>query len=284
MKSIFYKALQLYTFLRLVSLDIVFGVVCGSYFASRIFEITPSIYFWITLVSAVWVIYTADHLLDGIRTKKKFVFETYRFHFDNRIVLMSIGIVTVLISSIFVLFFLEKELIIYGVSTFVLVIIYLFLNNIFRKRRRFFPKELIISALYTWGIFGGVLILKGNVTFFQVLVIANYFLLVSVNVLLFSYFDSEEDKVSHFNTLTVNFGKKLTRRSIFFILAIAFLISLFIVFWYSKWVIFWILVLMNLTLLLTILFPSFFKNCGYYGIVADAVFFFPAVLFWVDSF
>ena len=282
MKSILYNTLQFYTFLRLVSLDIVLGVISGSYFASRIFKVTPSIYFWITLVSAVWIIYTADHILDGIRTKKN-VSETYRFHYTNRIVLIFIGIVAGIISSVFVFFYLEKELIIYGIYTFILVVIYLLVNFALQKRKRFFPKELIISVLYTWGIFGGILILKGNIDLFQALAIINYFLLVSVNVLLFSYFDYKEDRINKFNTLAVNFGNKIVKRLIFIILAIAFFISIFILFSYSHWIISVIFVFINFTLLLLIIFPTYFKNNGYYGIIADGVFIFPSLVFFFDS-
>jgi 1,4-dihydroxy-2-naphthoate octaprenyltransferase len=283
MRAFLHKALHIYTLFRLVSLDIVFGVISGAYFASRIFDVSPSIYFWITLSTAVWIIYTTDHILDGIRTKKHNL-GTYRFHFTNRIVLMLIGIVAGVTSSIFVFFFLEKELIIYGIYTFVLVSIYLLLNFAFRKRYRFFPKELIISALYTWGIFGGFVVLKGNIELFQILVIINYFLLVLVNVLVFSYFDCEEDRINKFNTLAVNFGKDLTKRLIFIILVTAFIFSLFIVLLYPKWIIFMIFVLMNFTLLQVIMFSSYFKSKGYYGIVADAIFFYPCLVFWFDCF
>jgi len=283
MKSILYKALKFYTFLRLVSLDIVLGVISGSYFASRIFKVSPSIYFWITLISAVWIIYTADHILDGIRTKKQDS-ETYRFHFTNRIVLLLIVIVAGVTSSILVFSYLEKELIVYGIYTFVLVSIYLLLNFAFRKKHRFFPKELIIATLYTCGIFGGVLVLNGNVELFQILIIINYFLLVLANVLVFSHFDSEEDRINQFNTMAVNFGKDLAKRLIFIILALAFIFSLLIVLIYPKWIIFMIFVFMNLSLLQIVWFSAYYKNNGYYGIVADAVFFYPCLVFWFDCF
>jgi 4-hydroxybenzoate polyprenyltransferase len=284
MESILHKFSRIYASLRIVSLDIVFGVVCGAYFATRIFDTSPSIYFWITLVSAVWVIYTADHILDGIRTKNKFTCKTYEFHFTHRVILIWIVIIIAVLSFVCVCFFLEKELIVYGISTSILVVIYLFLNSISQEKRRFFPKELIIGTLYTWGIFGGVILLKGDISFFQGLVIVNYFLLVFGNVLLFSYFDFEEDKINHFNTLAVNFGKKLTRRLVFVVLAIALLISLYIGFWRAKWIVPIIFGFMNLTLLLIIIFPSYFKTNGFYGMVADAIFFYPSLIFLFDSF
>lgn len=283
MKTILHKVLHIYSLLRLVSFDIVFGVISGAYFASRIFDVSPSIYFWITLGTTVWIIYTADHILDGIRTKK-YDSETYRFHFTNRIILMLIGIVAGVTSSIFVFFFLEKELIIFGIYTFVLVSIYLLLNFAFRKRYRLFPKEFIIAALYTCGIFGGVLVLNGNIELFQVLVIGNYFLLVLANVLVFSYFDSEKDRINKFNTLAVNFGRDLSKKVIFFILSIAFVISLVILFSCSQWIIFIIFIFMNFTLLQVVLFSNHFKKNDYYGIVTDAVFFYPAFVFWFDVF
>lgn len=281
MNGIFRKISQFYIFLRFLSIDIVLGAVSGCYFASTLFDVHPSIYFWITLVSAVWVIYTSDHILDGFRSKKEFVFETYRFHYYNRIVLISIGIVVIIVSAFFVFFYLEKKIIIYGIYTFILVAIYLLLNYFLKKKHRFFPKELIIAVLYTWGIFGGVLILKGNINIFQAVVIFNYFLLVFSNVLLLSYFNSEKDAISNFNTVAVNFGKIFTRKLIYIILFLGFLISIIVGAWYGKWLILIIFGCMNLTLFLTVIFPSYFKNNGYYGIVADAIFFYPAAIIWV---
>lgn len=284
MKTILHKVFQFYSFLRLVSLDIVLGVVSGAYFASRIFNVSPSVYFWITLVSAVWVIYTFDHILDGIRSKDKTINKTYIFHFSYRFQLMSVIAVVAGFATICVLFFLEKELIMFGVSTFVLVAIYLLLNYALHEKRRFFPKELIISILYTWGVFGGCLILNDHVSMFEGLVIINYFLIVFGNVLLFSLFDSVEDGINKFNTLTVNFGTTFTKKLILVTLTTAFFFSMFIGLYYSQWLVSFILAIMNLTLLLTILFPTFFSKNGYYRIIADAIFFLPAIVFWYNHF
>jgi 4-hydroxybenzoate polyprenyltransferase len=284
MKGIHHNALKFYSFLRLLSVDIVFGALCGSYFASKIFDVTPSFYFWITLVSTVWIIYTADHILDGIRTREKFVSETYQFHYRYKNLLILVCSTVAVITSLIVFFFLEKGIVIFGLCTLVLVMVYFLLNYIFHKRHWFFPKELIISALYTWGIFGGILILKGDINLFQWLVIINYFLLVSANVFLFSNFNIEENGINNFNTLAVSFGKKNTRSFIFTILVIAAIISLFAGFLFDKWIISITLCLINLPLFLITCYPLYFKENAYFGIIADAAFFYPAILFFLETF
>ena len=278
MKPALQKIAYLYSFLRLLSLDIVLGALCSSYFFAKVFQSTPSLFYWFSLANAVWVIYTIDHILDGLNAQKKVGSKAYQFHFRNRFLLMAVALALTIGSAVLVFIFLEKRLLFFGIYTFLLVMIYLALNNLFTKRHLFFPKELVVAVLYSWGIFGGIITLKGEITPYQILVAGTFFLLVLGNVLTLSYFGAEEGKAAHFSNLAAVIGRKTIRYSVFMILSAAFCLSLLLALWYAQWLVFWVYTLMGLTLLILILFPSYFKNHGYYGLIADAIFFFPALM------
>lgn len=265
-------------FLRLLSIDIVLGAIGGLYFASRIFSHEPSVFFYITLASAVWVVYIFDHILDGIRTKSNSI--EYQFHYKHRKILIPVGIFLVLISAYFALFHLEKELIVFGLSTFILVIIYLVLNFTFRNKNRFFPKELLISVIYTWGIFGGVILISGKINMAQLLFIFNYFLVVIANVLLFSYADLNGNKHENYRVISKGLGAIKAKNLIILVIILSIVISNFTGFYFSTWKMeSLVLILMNLTLLSLILFPSMLQN-KFFGFVADAVFIYPLLFYW----
>ena len=206
-------------FFRLISADIMLGAIGGLYFAARIFNHEPSFYFYITLASAVWVVYIADHILDGIRKKANST--DYLFHYKNRKILISAGIILVLVSAYFALFYLEKELIIFGISTFILVLLYLATNYFFRNKQRFFPKELLIALIYTWGIFGGVILITGNINLVQLLMVINFFLVVMANVLLFSYTDMEQNKKENYTIISTRLGSQKARMFIFWVIIVS---------------------------------------------------------------
>ncbi len=275
MNHVFRITAKAIIFLRHISVDIVLGAIGGLYFASHIFKHKPSVYYYITLVSAVWVIYIVDHILDGIRTKTES--DNYEFHFRHRKILLFFGILLILISFCFVLFYLEKELITFGISTFILVIVYQVLNFIFRNKHAFFPKEILISALYTWGIFGGIILMNGGINPIQLILTVTYFLVVCVNVLLFAYAEINEGKNEGYNIISTKIGKKKTRILTVSIAVISIVFSLISGFLFSTWKESVVLNLMSLTLLMIIVFPSLIKS-KYFGLIADSVLIYPLVL------
>lgn len=53
--------------LRALSLDVVAGVACGGLLAEDLAQTRMKPAWWITLLTAVWSVYTVDHLLDAFR-------------------------------------------------------------------------------------------------------------------------------------------------------------------------------------------------------------------------
>lgn len=257
------------------------GALFSSILASHVFSCKPSIFFFYTLAGAVWVIYTIDHIFDGFQSKNHFTDPVYRFHYIYRKTLFSILVVVVLSTAIIVFTFLERELIFYGLAVFSLVLVYLFLNIVTRKKGKYFPKEFIIAVLYTAGVYGGMAVLSGKVNFIQILVVCNFFLLVLANVLFFSYLDYEDDQQCQFNTLAHYIGRKRVKRFVIIVLVIAFLSSQVLGFYYAQWMYQLTFTLMNLTLLFIIVLEEKNGNKRNLGMMADAIFFYQVIFLFL---
>jgi len=282
MKFVFRNATKAIVFIRLVSADIVLGALSGSYFASVIFNISLSIYFYFTLAAAVWVIYTADHILDGLKIGVNQENEVYEFHKKHRIALLIVGSILSLITGLVVLFLLESKLIDFGLTTFALISLYLVFNQISRKKNWFFPKELVIAILYTWGIFGGAFIIEKSVNWFQLMAMINYFFLVLANVFLFSFYNFDENRKDRFKIISFQIGRKQTKHSIIALLVIAFCLSLIIGFISSEWSISFILMFMNFMFFILIFFFAYFENKIYLAFITDSVFWIPFLILFVS--
>ncbi len=278
MARILKKIGYLYLSIRLLSFDIVFGALCGAFFASRVFDLSASIYFYITLASAVWVIYTLDHILDGKQMSENPVKSPETLHHKYRGTFIFLILIISTLNLYLVVKYLEKEYHLFGFSTLVLVFFYLLLNYILRKQKRYFPKEFIIAALYTWGIFGGFLFLKDVITNLQILISVNYFLLVLVNVLLFSLIEIEKDKANQFHSFATYFGKRKTKKLVFLLLSTAGIFSFIIFIFNSVWIIPFILLTINFSLFVLTQTANTEKSGSITGILTDVVFFLPAIL------
>ncbi len=278
MSRILKKIGHLYSYIRILSFDIVFGALCGAFFASLIFNLSPSVYFYITLASAVWVIYTLDHILDGKRMNENPEKSSDTLHHRYRNIFIFLILIISALNLYLVINFLEKEYLFFGFSTLALVMFYLLLNYISRKHKRYFPKEFIIAALYTWGIFGGFLFLKGTITNLQILIMVNYLLLVLINVLLFSLIEVEKDKANLFHSFATYFGISKTKKLIFLLLIAAGIFNLINIVFNSVWIAPSILLTMNFSLFVLTQTANTEKIGSITGILTDAVFFLPSIL------
>ena len=64
---LFTHAGRLIRFMNILSLDVVAGALLSSAFAAALLEVRPAVPYWMVLGMSVWIIYTADHLVDAYR-------------------------------------------------------------------------------------------------------------------------------------------------------------------------------------------------------------------------
>ena len=60
---------KIYRFVRILSLDIVAGVIAGSVFGAKIMGAHLPWYYIFVIALTAWLVYLTDHLMDGIKKK-----------------------------------------------------------------------------------------------------------------------------------------------------------------------------------------------------------------------
>lgn len=199
-----------YRLINTLSIDVVAGAVCSALFFARLLQVSLLPYGIISLALTVWIIYTADHLLDAKRVEG--VATTRRHHFHQQYFsVLSLCLLLALVSNIVLLFFIREQVLVGGLFLICGVSMYLLLHTYLKV-----PKEVLISILYTCG----VLLPSFMVTpvIWQELpywLIAQFTLSALVNLLVFSWFDYERDRQDGFKSLATVWGRTNTARFIY---------------------------------------------------------------------
>lgn len=223
--------LRIYQLISYLNLDVVAGAICCSLFAGQVLHLTEdrTIMHW-CLGLSIWLIYTADRLLDV--NQKGYQPNSRRHLFAKR----HIKILTVLCIAVFLadtylaLFVLQHTLIVYGFLVLsVVAAYYILLKMLQAKRAIWFQKEPVIAAVYTMGVWGSNVWLSGSMSahhFFYLLL--PFYCLALMNLLLFSFFETERDEENAERSISIMLGQKLTGRIIMvcFALILTFSVTL----------------------------------------------------------
>lgn len=262
---------------RILSLDIVAGVLAVSYFFVQINKVQLPIAYWVSLGLTVWFIYLADHLADsylpGMYSNKT---ELQALHEYRK--LLSRNIITAIILLIPIVFFLPWKIILFGIAGAVLVIIYLVINQIQNHLNKYLlPRELVISLFYIFGTAGVPFYYANSLTSSASLSLIAFFLLILSNTMIFAYAEYPEDKKHGIRSLAVTVKPQLTR-----ILGILFAVCACLLFsylaFYTESSQFGIIgLLIGSVLLLLILFLAK-SPLSITCILADAILILPLVL------
>ena len=172
--------------LRHLSLDIVAGSLGQLHLFSGYFGVVISWEVYALLGSAVWLIYTADHIIDGTSIKQP-IKDRYLFHRSYKTVLL-VAMALVAVCGLVLLFRIPSNLLIYGLLLSALSIAYLLLSKWLGS---FFSKELLVAIVYALGIF---LPLIGSVSVGRLVVPSiNLAILAFINLISISHFEREVD-------------------------------------------------------------------------------------------
>lgn len=266
----------LYRQINLLSLDVTAGVVIGALFFAKIFQVQIRPQGLITLALTVWVIYTADHLLDAYKIKNVASTERHRFHQQNFLWLM-IALGSCIAINIILIFFIKETVLKWGIVLIGIVVVYLF----FQKYLLFF-KELIAALLYSGGVVLPSLVVASlPIDFFIKAVILQFFITAWFNLVLFSLFDNEKDVRDRHNSFVTTVGATKTKFILYSIFS--FNTSLFILqlVYNSPWVFaISILMIMNIVLLIILLKQKWFEVNDRFRLLGDSIFLLP-ILFLI---
>jgi 4-hydroxybenzoate polyprenyltransferase len=234
----------------------------------------------------VWLIYTLDHLLDARILQKGSPKFSYRWHWENRKILWPMLLAGVIATIVMSLLLLPFRILVFGgivgggVGGYILIH-----RGMPCVRRRYVFKEGWISLIYTSGVWGVPLIYHGKIPEFTVLLaILIYLMLVLINVLIYSYHEVGADLHLSQETLATVAGLETTRHLLrLLVLSVLILImaAFFVLDDAGLYPVFLILLGMTAVLGMIIYLPRFFNLPERYGILADAVFLLPGLLYWV---
>jgi len=254
-----------------LSLDVAGGaVICATFFA-HLFQVDVLPQGIAALGLAVWIVYTADHLLDAKRLIDQAATFRHRFH-QRHFKLLAVLLLIACITQFILLFFLRRPIFYNGLWLGLGVILYIIIN-----RWLSFFKEVAGALLYSAGVLLPSFSLKQqSFQIFDELILLQFLLIVFTNLVLFSWMDYEHDIKDNHRSLITLVNKDRGRIIIWFLFIAFFILNASTISEYgTPTVIFFV---MELILFLIFLFPLYFKKEERFRFIGDAIFFLPIIL------
>ena len=259
----------------------VLGACVGTVFVARFLVVPISFASLVALGLSVWLIYTADHLRDAYRLKRRVAHTARHRYHQTRFKAIAIAWSIVAAIGIAVVFFLPVRLIYYGVALIVAVVAYFMLTQR-TSLARWFPKEFITALLYTTGIFLPSLAAHSEPLYWNIGVLFfQYFFLALGNLLLFSWFEVKVDVQDRHESFALTAGRPLTHSIVLLCLSAVVVTALFMLLVVSSSFASQIaqgtVLMMGLVLLLIALRPVYFQQHDRYRLLGDGVFLLPII-------
>ena len=260
-----------YHLFNLLSLDVALGAVVSAAFFGRLLHVQILPQAFILLGIVVWLIYTADHLLDAWSMKEAAISQRHRFHQKYFITIAFVFLGAGAISLV-LMFMIRVQLITAGVVFGTFVVTYLLINRWLK-----YFKELTGSLLYT----GGVLLpswslynqpLSQN----QYLTIGIFLIIVLTNMLIFARFSMEEDQRNQQKSLATILGTQSMNVLIRITIVACFLLMIVAA---TKRITPGLITLFVMETVLVLVFEiKYFRSHDRYRVYGDAIFLLPALL------
>jgi len=271
------------SYFNTLSLDVVTGAVLSALFAAKVLDVDMEKAFWLVLPLSVWVVYTADHLVDAWRLKHQAHTLRHRFHFrffkQLSILVLLFGAADVLIAF----YFLRPQIIELGIFVGLFVMGYLLLLHYFGERgKTFLQKELIVALVYVTGVWGGPLVHAGySISNSQLLLLSCFLLLALADVLLFTIYDAKTDKIDHHQTLSSRYGINIPLHFFYMLIYLVLMICIYMVIFQLKphYIIAALIYgAMAISLALLVYYRDYFSKNKSYRYLGELVFWLPGLI------
>ncbi len=217
--------------LQALSLDVVAGALAMGLFALKWCNVSLPRVWWLILAMAVWIIYTADHLIDSLKKKERAVIFRHRMHYRFRIPIAVFIVVLALITLTLSIIYLNQRIILAGALLSFTVLTYLLFIALFHLQEKYFLKEIFIAVIYVLGIWLAPLVSgSGYPTGFTFVLLAGFILLVFSEGVLVSRYEMELDKHDAHPSFARYFGDKTTDQIVKYILITVFITTIIMAF------------------------------------------------------
>jgi len=271
------------SFYQLLSLDVVLGATSVGFYAVIILGVNPQPIWWVILATAVWSVYTFDHLVDGFKKKGESTIYRHKFHYKHRKVLIPLVLVSGATSLVLSILILDRQIVFYGLGLSVFVLFYFMLVFFQEKLQiRYIQKEIFITFVYITGI------LLAPVTWYSNSLPIEYYLIFFIlaalawtESVLISFYDYNQDEKDHLKSFTIVYGRKKTKRILITLMTIVILLLLILLLVFNENLIrsAMIIELVMAILLLTLVsFYDFFSKSNCYRWIGEAIFLLPVTI------
>ncbi len=261
---------RVYRYLAWLSLDVTAGAVVFMHFLSREFEILVHWSEMTALGISVWLIYSIDHILDA-RAAKEPISPRREFH-KQRIHFLLFLNVFVLCIGFWVLAQLTTDVLIAGGIIAFVALGYLVFVRIERLSG---IKEVQIAIGYTGGVSLVPLLYLEKILVWHWMSIVLLFLIALGNLILFSWFELNQDQKEGFTSLVQTLGTKRTK-TILEVVFIANILGALIMYQFGGTLTLAIFFLLAGAINFCISkYKNFFEQHDRYRIIGDAVFLLP---------
>ncbi len=266
------KIFRAYQLINILSLDVAAGaMVCATFFA-RILEVTILPHGLIALGLTVWIIYTADHLLDARKSKQTAATERHRFHQRYFKMLMAIMILAVLLDASQI-YFIRSIVFVAGLWLSFFVTIYFFI-----QQRLGFLKELLAALLYTSGVLLIPFSVKSHLASTQILLVFQFGITAWINLLLFSWIDRPLDERDSHRSFATTYGERTTFKALWILLVLSGVLTITQLLLFPLYTeVILTITSMNGLLLLIFMKKEIFEQKGYYRLLGDSIFLLPII-------
>jgi hypothetical protein len=257
-------------YLNLLSLDVAAGAAIGAAFFAHVLNVSLFPQAYLALGLTVWIIYTADHLLDAYHLREPA--STARHLLHQRYFKTLVWIVAVaLVVDVTLVFFIRLQLMLPGAIMGVMCVAYLLFSRWLR-----YVKEVVGTLLYSAGVLLPALSLNRDLTLDQQLLIGEFMLIVFINMLLFARMSFDSDIRDKQQSLITTIGLRPAN----WLIALCFicLATVMVLPNEISWQTTVVMAAMALTLLVIFLFPAYFRSGERYRLVGDSVFLLPGLL------
>ncbi len=226
---------------------------------------------YVLLGIIVWLIYTADHLLDAWSMREAATSERHRFHQKHFITILMVFLGAGIV-ALGVMFLIRIQLISAGIVLSVFVITYLLVNRWLK-----YFKELTGSILYTGGVFLPAWSLHTQpITANQLTLIIIFALIAFTNMLIFARFSIGEDILNRQKSLATIMGVRPMNTLISIVCVICFGVMIYQA---TRDFSSELVMLFVMEMILVVVFTvKYFRYDDHYRIYGDAIFLLPLVL------
>lgn len=113
-----------FQYFNILSFDVVLGSIMVAIFACLVLDVEIQISWLVIIALSVWVMYTADHLLDAWQGKEKITISRHRFHYIHLRRILPIWITAAITTITLSFIMLDKEIIFLGFLLGICILIY----------------------------------------------------------------------------------------------------------------------------------------------------------------